>query len=115
MLPKYKTMLSRELETKKTSWNLEDVHFSTFVRQMSPKSQMSAADVDCALSGILDCNRSVRKIFDPAGKDTKDKEKEGEEVDSSEISRENFWEAYDLLSFKNTQILDFGVELAKTT
>ena len=39
---------------------------------MDEKNQMSAADVAHAICGILECSRSVKKIFDLTGK--KDKE-----------------------------------------
>jgi hypothetical protein len=88
---------------------MDDVYFSTYIRQMDEKNQLSGADVVYAISAIIEYPKSVAKMLKPV---------EGEEEiegHAQEISRENFWTAYECLRFSELKTLDFGIELAKKT
>lgn len=72
---------------------------------MDRKTQMSASDVVYALSAILENPKSVAKLLSPT---------EDEETCSpAEVLTENFWTAFDLLTFKDLKTLGFGLEQAK--
>jgi hypothetical protein len=116
MSPKHKENLAAQILKKYKDYNLDDVYFSTFVRQMDNKTQMSSADVVYALSALLESPSHVRKHFIP-DIDQEEVEETEEMLHEKQLEMqvENFWVTYDTLSFTDLPTLQFGIDLAKTT
>lgn len=125
MNTKYKEILRDKIPEIAPKFNLDNILFSSFVRQIDNKTQINASDMVYAVTSLLESPRSVMTDNIPNCEDSKNEEMEEkalteEEKDmllnhkhTHEIQIENFWAAYESLDIKNKAYINYGIILSK--
>ena len=119
MTPKFKNALKEKIEGVASSFGLDHIMFSSFVRQIDNKTQMNASDMVYAITSILEAPRAVMiENIPQLEKEQNGKAQEEVEVaqssnDIHERQVENFWAAYTALDIKHKQYIDYGIVLSK--
>ncbi|CAI2361197.1 unnamed protein product [Moneuplotes crassus] len=121
MTPKYKQMLKTKIPEVGPKFGLDDLLFSSFVRQINNKAQMNASDMVYVVTSLLESPKPVMidnipgegnleeihqhlEAFDPENFTMKD---------FRENQVENFWSAYESLNIKNFDLISCGVNMSK--
>lgn len=136
MRNEYKTLFNNKLVNICKSFNIDEILFHSFLYQYNQKTQLSASDFVYCTSSILDYPFNLNKIDSGEGADNtynylevEEETETGEEKDINETDSylnytkeersmrmnhkyENFWTAYDFLSFKNPSLLKLSIDLA---
>lgn len=115
---KYKTILREKLPEVAKKCNLENLLFSSFVRQIDNKTQVSASDMVYAVTSLIESYRPVMVDDIPDTETAKTDNEENIEVDKAfelthDTQIENFWAAFDSLDIKNKNHVHYGIKLAK--
>jgi cell division control protein 45 len=120
MSHKYKENLKNKIMEIAPKFDLENILYPSFIRQIDNKTQLNAADMVYAVTSLLESPQAVmiedipdhEKVEEPE----KETAKEPEVIDLQhirEIQVENFWAAYKSLNTKNKSYLESGIFLAK--
>lgn len=120
MSHKYKESLKTKIMEIAPKFDLENILYPSFIRQIDNKTQLNAADMVYAVTSLLESPQAVmiEEIPDHEKVDDPEKEnwKEPEVIDlqhTREMQVENFWAAYKALNTKNRSYLESGIFLAK--
>jgi cell division control protein 45 len=114
----FKTILKDKITDIAPKFDLQNLLFSSFIRQIDNKTQINASDMVYAVTALLE---SPRPVMVDNLNDNNAEEREAEEAKNDEkafeltheMQVENFWAALDSLDLKNTSHLHYGIELAK--
>jgi len=134
MKNEFKTSFNNKLVNICNKFNLNEILFHSFIYQYNQKTQLSASDFVYCLASILDYPFSINKIDFTSGENLNNYLEVEDETEASEeketetesdldykndekIMRinnkfENFWTAYDFLSFKHPNLLKVSIDLA---
>jgi len=131
MKNEFKTLFNNKLVNYSNSFNIKDILFHSFVYQYNQKTQLSASDFAYCLSSILDYPFNLNKIENTTGEDLynyldvddDEDDKKNESDPNINFSNEeknmrmnhryeNFWTAYDFLSFKHQNLVKLSIDLA---
>lgn len=123
MNPKYKSIIKEKIIEIAPQFGLEEILFSSFVRQIDNKTQMNAADMVYVVTSLLESPKNVMidNIPQLEGKEDISKMTEQQQelqnlLDQSNIRDmqvENFWAAYKALNIENKSYIDYGMALSK--
>lgn len=113
MSPKYKKMLQEKGAEVGSEFGLDDLLFSSFVRQINNKTQMNAADIVYVVTSLMESPKPVMIDKIPGEGNLEDIHKHLEAFDPENFSAkdfrenqiENFWSAYDSLDNKNFDLI----------
>lgn len=122
MNPKYKEILKSKIIEIAPKFDLENILFSSFVRQIDNKTQMNAADMVYAITSLLESPRNVmidnvpnveHEAEDAKGEDDQEQNNILDQDNYREMQIDNFWAAYKALDIQNKPYLDYGITLSK--
>ncbi len=110
MKPEIKRELKNKILEIAEDFGLNEIVMHSFVRQFDSQTQVSATDMAYAISSLLEFPAVVDKEQKGPGNVPK-----SQVFDAYDTEFDNFWEAYDALDLKQTNLhlLIKGIELAK--
>lgn len=117
----YKNILKEKITEIAPKFDLQNLLFSSFVRQIDNKLQINASDMVYAITALLESPKPVMVENLPNAKNANEEDALEEEAKEDEnnpekmhdMQVENFWAAFDALDLKNKQHLMYGIEIAK--
>ena len=117
---KYKTILNKNIAEVASEFDLQNLLFSSFIRQLDWKTQINASDMVYIITSLLESPQPVmthNKKADEESEENKDNDDTSdlEKAFDSKIDMriENFWAAVDALGIKNKEHIGYGIDLAK--
>ena len=121
MSPKYKKFLKNKVEEIAPKFGLENLLFSSFVRQINNKTQLNASDMVYVVNSLLESPKPVLIDNIPDLDQGEELKKMVDDYDPNAFSMEdyqtqkieNFWAAYNSLNIKNTDFINCGISLSK--
>lgn len=114
MNQKYKDVLKDKIPSIAKQFDLDHILFSSFVRQIDHKTQLSASDMVYAVTSLLESPKSVMvenipqidEAVHPTTVEEEEKQFSLNQQEYHERQVENFWAAYNALDIKNKSYID---------